>query len=245
MHAATYSPEDNKLRLYPAHRLDAETYARVKSAGFVWAAKQNLFVAPMWTPDREDLLLALCDDIEDEDKSLVDRAEERAERFDGYRENRAHDAERAREAVAAIADNIPLGQPILVGHHSERHARRDAERIENGMRKAVRMWDTAQYWKARAAGAIRHAQYKERPDVRHRRIKGLEADKRKQEKIAKRARDFVKLWSKLDEPAKDGSDASPELRKKRAIYLAGIDNGDYSTKYQHPSGYVGPLSLWQ
>ena len=30
---ATYSPEDNKLRLYPDERLDAETYARVKAAG--------------------------------------------------------------------------------------------------------------------------------------------------------------------------------------------------------------------
>jgi hypothetical protein len=26
---ATYSPDDNKLRLYPAARLDAATYARV------------------------------------------------------------------------------------------------------------------------------------------------------------------------------------------------------------------------
>ena len=35
-HSATYSPEDNKLRLYPAHRLDKETYERVKAAGFSW-----------------------------------------------------------------------------------------------------------------------------------------------------------------------------------------------------------------
>lgn len=57
---------------------------------------------------------------------------------------------------------------------SERRARKDAERIENGMRKAVRMWETADYWKSRAAGAIRHAKYKERPDVRARRIKTIE-----------------------------------------------------------------------
>lgn len=52
---ATYSPEDNKLRLYADRRLDAETYARVKGMGFKWAPKQELFVAPRWTPDREDL----------------------------------------------------------------------------------------------------------------------------------------------------------------------------------------------
>ena len=57
---ATYSPEDNKLRLYPYARLDMATYQRVKNAGFIWAPKQELFVAPMWTPSREDLLIELC-----------------------------------------------------------------------------------------------------------------------------------------------------------------------------------------
>ena len=41
---------------------------------------------------------------------------------------------------------------VLVGHHSERHARRDQERIENGMRRAVRLWETSEYWSRRAAG---------------------------------------------------------------------------------------------
>ena len=51
----TYSPEDNKLRLYPLSRLDAETYAQVKSAGFSWAPKQELFVAPAWTSEDQFL----------------------------------------------------------------------------------------------------------------------------------------------------------------------------------------------
>lgn len=55
-HSATYSTEDNKLRLYPSCRLDDETYKRVKEAGFSWAPRQELFVAGMWTPEREDLL---------------------------------------------------------------------------------------------------------------------------------------------------------------------------------------------
>jgi hypothetical protein len=154
-YTATYSPDDNKLRLYAGGRLSPELYARVKAAGFGWAPKQDLFVAPMWTPWREDLLLELCDEIGDEDKSLSERAEDRAERFEDYSEARASDAESARKAVSAIADNIPLGQPILIGHHSERHARRDAEKIENGMRRAVKMWETSKYWEQRAAGAIR------------------------------------------------------------------------------------------
>jgi hypothetical protein len=178
-YTATYSPEDNKLRLYSSTRLDRELYARVRGAGFIYAPKQELFVAPMWTPEREDLLIELCGEIDDEDTSLVERAEERADRFVDYKDKRISDAERAQEAVSRIADNIPLGQPILIGHHSERHARKDAERIENGMRKTVKMWHTAKYWEDRAKGALRHAKYKELPGVRHRRIKGLEADLRR------------------------------------------------------------------
>lgn len=177
-YTATYSPEDNKIRLSASSRLDAETYARVRAAGFSWAPKQGIFVAPMWTPQREDLAIELAGEIDDEDTTLVERAEERADRFEGYRENRTADADSARQAVARIADGIPMGQPILVGHHSERHARRDAEKIENGMRRAVRMWETANYWKSRAAGAIRAAKYKELPAVRARRIKTIEADLR-------------------------------------------------------------------
>ena len=170
-YTATYSPEDNKLRLYSSTRLDRELYARVRGAGFIYA--------PMWTPEREDLLIELCGEIDDEDTTLVERAEERADRFVDYKDKRISDAERAQEAVSRIADNIPLGQPILIGHHSERHARKDAERIENGMRKTVKMWHTAKYWEARAKGVLRHAKYKELPGVRHRRIKGLEADLRR------------------------------------------------------------------
>ena len=48
------------------------------------------------------------------------------------------------------------------------------------MRRAVDLWATSTYWTERARGAIRHARYKERPDVRARRIKALETDRRRQ-----------------------------------------------------------------
>jgi phospholipid N-methyltransferase len=229
---ATYSPDDNKLRLYSSTRLDAETYQRVKAAGFIWAPKQGLFVAPMWTPSREDLLIELCGEIGDEDTTLAERAEERAERFEDYRDKRTQDAERAHKAVSAIADQIPLGQPILVGHHSERHARRDAQRIENGMRHAIRMWDTANYWKSRARGAIRHAKYKELPAVRHRRIKGLESDKRKQEQHVKKANAAIKAW-----------EVDP-LTLERASTIAAYDHSIWAWSHKRPSGYEGSISIW-
>ena len=40
---ATYSPEDNKLRLYSVSRLSPELYARVKEAGFKFAPPSGAF----------------------------------------------------------------------------------------------------------------------------------------------------------------------------------------------------------
>jgi len=231
---ATYSPDDNKLRLYPSARLPRELYERVRGAGYIWAPKQEIFVAPMWTPDREDLAVLLAGDVNDEDTSLLDRAEDRAERFSEYEDHRAEDAQRARAAVSAIADHIPLGQPILVGHHSERHARKHAAQIENGMRRTIKMLETAQYWKHRAAGAIRHAKYKELPAVRARRIKGIEADQRKQQRAEAEARTWIARWGALNRPYKgdllrpgvyeEGPPCDEALRVKRATAFANYDH---------------------
>jgi len=239
-YTATYSPEDNKLRLYATSRLDAETYARVKATGFKWAPKQELFVAPMWTPAREDLLIELAGDIEDEDTTLVERAEAKADRLETLSERRAVDADHARVAVAAIADNIPFGQPILVGHHSERHARKDAERIENGMRKAIKCWELSKYWKDRATNALCHAKYKELPAVRHRRIKGLESDLRKFTKERDQAASSLKAWDK------------DTLTDAQALCLANYEYTHYSFRFpldKYPrelpaSTYEGDMSLW-
>ncbi|MDX2081292.1 MAG: DUF3560 domain-containing protein [Terrimicrobiaceae bacterium] len=226
---ATYSPEDNKLRLYSSERLDKETYSRLKAAGFSWAPRQQLFVAPMWTPQRADLLMELCGEIGDEDKSLSQRAKERAERFENYSENRAKDAEDARKKVDAIVEHIPFGQPILIGHHSEKRARRDAERIGDGMRRSIKMWDTSKYWTERAEAAIQDAAYKERPDVRARRIKKIEADQRKIQRYKSEAERFIKSWSK------------PGLTMQEAATIASYDHSKFSSPTE---ARPGGTSLW-
>ena len=233
---STYSPEDNKLRLYSTKRLDAEVYARVKEQGFRWAPKQELFVAPMWTPSREDLLIELCGEIGDEDTSLVERQEQRAERFEEYSDSRAEDARKAHENAHAIGARFEGGQPILVGHHSEKRARKDKERMDGAMRAAVKMWDTSQYWQDRAKGALRHAKYKERPDVRARRIKTLEAEQRKCQRSKDQAEKGLKVWTLLHDDnlcmiAKK-KDGTPTTFAERAVHVAGHTNtasmGTYS-----------------
>jgi hypothetical protein len=235
---ATYSPDDNKLRLYAADRLDEETYSKVSGAGFKWAPKQALFVAPAWSPNREDLLIALAGEIEDEDNTLFDRQEERAERFGHYSVKRASESDRVLSHVDALASSIPLGQPILVGHHSERKARSNAKKIENGMQKAVMLFERAEYWEERAAASLRHAKYKERSDVRYRRIKRIQADLRKAEKVIENAEKFMKMWrcSTLD------------LNMARAIsnrdYISVCFTLDKYPRPQDKSQYEGSMGLY-
>lgn len=168
---ASYSVEDNKLRLYAQSRLPAELYARVKAAGFAWAPKQQLFVAPTWTPARENLLLELCGEIDDEDYSPEERAADRAERFSGYRDKRRAEAH-------SQADRFDAG-PSAFGHQNRTRAERQAARHNRLRGRAVSQWSKAEYWQERTAGVIAHALYKSSPEVRRGRILRLEAELRK------------------------------------------------------------------
>jgi predicted RNA methylase len=247
---STYSPEDNKLRLYSAEWLPDEVYARIAAVGFRRAPMQGCYFAPMWTPERADVLMDLCDDIGDEDTSLVERAEVRAERFTGYQDKRAAEAERAKDHAESLAD-MTNGQPIIVGHHSPRRAEKQAQKIEAAMTKAVNLWDTSEYWKQRAKGALRHAKYKELPRVRANRIKGLEADKRRHEKDKKRSETLSSLWGKLPNTSwLKRRDGTPITEHECALFIANRDRISHSfTLAEYPreapvSQYEGPKSLW-
>ncbi len=106
------------------------------------------------------MLLSLAGEIEDEDSTLAERQEARAERFTGYSGKRASESAQALDEVERLAAMIPPGQPILVGHHSERRARRDAQRIENGMKRAVMLFERAEYREEQARSALLHAKIK-------------------------------------------------------------------------------------
>jgi phospholipid N-methyltransferase len=232
MNKATYSPEDNKLRIYPAARLDADEYAALKSAGYCWAPKQKLFVAPMWTPSREAAALAMCGAIDDEDSTLAERAAVRADRFEDYSDKRADEAERMTTAVEARGS--------VVTARTQGAAEREAGKIEQAIKRAANLWETSTYWTNRAAGALGDANYKQLPAVRARRIKGIEADKRKQERKQDAARAELAHWDV------DG------LTLERAIYLSNYQVTRITCKFtleKYPrklpaSQYEGDMSLY-
>lgn len=80
------------------------------------------------------------------------RQERRRERLEGSALRAAGEASsRFRRARSAIA-GIPPGQPILVGHHSERHHRRDLEKHDTNMRAGIDAEERARELASRAAG---------------------------------------------------------------------------------------------
>jgi hypothetical protein len=218
---ATYSPEDNKLRLYSLHRLDDDIYQRVKEAGFKWAPKQELFVAPMWTPAREDLCIELAGGIEAEQSTMVERAEAKAERLDDLAVKRANQANSFSAAAHRISERFAAGQPILIGHHSERKARRDKDQMESMTRKAVEAQESIQHWNWKAEGVEHHANRKANPAVRARRIKTLLTDLRERQRDLNHAQICLGLWTKLSQ------EEDQEQFKKLVSYYAGghIDSG--------------------
>jgi len=191
---ATYSPEDNKLRLYASSRLDEDTYARVKAAGYKWAPKQELFFAPKWTPEREDLAVELAGEIEAEEMTLAERAALKAERLDGLAHKRHAQANAFARRADELSGAFAFGQPILVGHHSERGARRTQKRMHAAMTASVKAEQAANYWLGRASSAEHFANMKNNPRVRANRIKTLLAELRDLQRGINTAHAALALW---------------------------------------------------
>ena len=95
-------------------------------------------------PAIDPALQARIDAYEDKQERKRDRLEAAAGRA------RAESASRL-GAARRIGDAIPFGQPILVGHHSEKRHRRDIEKIDRNMRKGFEASDRAADLAGRAA----------------------------------------------------------------------------------------------
>lgn len=173
LHTVSYSPEDNKIRLYVG-RVPRDEYEKLRAAGFVSTPKQDCDFVATWTPHREDLAseyLEDGEDIGDEDYSPLERSADRAERFEGYRDKRADEA-------GASADAFAAG-PAAFGHQNRARAERQARRHDRKRTYAVSQWSKAEYWQQRTQGVISHALFKSSATVRRGRILTLEAEQRK------------------------------------------------------------------
>lgn len=103
-----------------------------------------------------------------------DRREARANRLDGWADKRDARATEGFEKAHALADMIPFGQPILVGHHSERRHRNHIDRINSTGDRALEDYHKGKEMHSKAANiraAADHAIYSDDTDA----IQRLEA----------------------------------------------------------------------
>lgn len=112
-----------------------------------------------------------------------ERRERRVERLEGWAEGREAKAHAEHAKARGIADGIPLGQPVLVGHHSEGRHRRDLARIDGAYRrtaehaaKAKRHAEKARNIEAQLASSI-YSDDEDATDRLRERIEALEAER--------------------------------------------------------------------
>ncbi|HZL05667.1 MAG TPA: DUF3560 domain-containing protein [Coriobacteriia bacterium] len=163
-----------------------------------------------------------------------ERREARAERLREQADGREAKAGQAFDAADSLAERFPFGQPILVGHHSEKRARRDQDRITANMRRGIESTDKAAEMRAKADGierAAAHAIYSDDPDA-------ADALRAKIDKLeAQRAR--IKAYNASCREHKAASDASLLDDRQRADLLSIAKNCPYQLgKFGQMPGYA-------
>lgn len=84
-----------------------------------------------------------------------ERIARKIEKRTDWAESRTQESARRFDTAHNAVAGIPPGQPILVGHHSERHHRADLDRHDRNMRAAFESQDTAQHHKSVAVSLQR------------------------------------------------------------------------------------------
>ena len=120
-----------------------------------------------------------------------DRAEDRAA-YQQYMARREFWTSDSIRAANQRTYDMLNGQPILVGHHSERRHRRLLDRLWQREGKAWALYDKAKHRIDRAAAAANFRAYKENPGTTQRRILGIETDLRR---IGKALEEHGDRWS--------------------------------------------------
>ena len=124
-----------------------------------------------------------------------ERMEARVEKRRDWSEKAAVRSDARLKTAHTIADGIPLGQPILVGHHSERRHRKDAERIRTNMSKGIEEQKLSQHHDRIAdtlEDRLETTVFSDDTDA----ISALEARVAEREKKADRDTSINKAWRK-------------------------------------------------
>jgi hypothetical protein len=160
--------------------------------------------------------------------------------------------ERNRASSAAV-EGIPLGQPILVGHHSEKRHRAALKKARDNATKSNEERGKRDWWAYRAEAVKSNAERKFKPDVVLRRIKRLEAAKRKQERARKKGIDrtwAIQRWI-WDLPKNERDyytrfeDLSPERQAECEAYLLSCAENIETATTRWIEHLEGQITFWK
>jgi Domain of unknown function (DUF3560) len=219
----------------------------------LWGIAQSRdHLAKRWQIDRaaEQLRAAgftVTVDIDDTPRDVAEVKADRSDRLDGRREALEHKAGRVRAsslahlaAADAIAERRPFGQPILVGHHSERGARADQRRIESHMDRFCEEYGQADELERRASVVGRADAHRERPAVIVRRIAGTEAELRKLPRLLADHRISCAMRGEQPDPA-----YGEQLEARRVFLEHQLEADRAALKAAEDAGYrrYGPADV--
>lgn len=177
---AILSYDDGKIRLVVGALNSRDDYIKLKNLGFrflrAFEDGERAWVAP-WSPRRANLVENYFGiEVMIEEVDLLAISEARSEQYAEYASNAEKRREIAIDAANEITNHIPAGQPILVGHHSEKRHRRDLEKVKRSMSKAFVEQGKSEYWSGRSKSSLDAARRRLEPPVIFRRVKAIQAD---------------------------------------------------------------------
>jgi hypothetical protein len=91
---------------------------------------------------------------EEKKEFFEEKKSRKLKRYNELAAKKAEEAEAAHKRAHAIADAIPFGQPILVGHHSEKHHRSDLNKIHNLEGKGFELQKISEHYENKAANLV-------------------------------------------------------------------------------------------
>jgi hypothetical protein len=176
-------------------------------------------------------------DREEAEARRAERSQARSGRLADRAEREQAKADQRYAASRKIADGIPFGQPILLGHHSQARAERDARKIRSHMEASIEHQERANAAAAAAATAAAGSQYRHNPVTVANRIERLGAEIRRMERaIEQSAAAGHRRQDLEDQLAIDRAD----LEHWQKVRVEQLETGQ-ATNYSRENVAVGDL----
>lgn len=121
------------------------------------------------------------------------KRQNKIERYKALALKNQSEAVKLSNEASKIQSFIPMGQPILVGHHSEKRHRRDIQKIESKMDRMSEAFNKAEYYNQKAAAAENNTSiFTEDPEA----LEKIEDKIKALENLRDVYKNFNKTWKK-------------------------------------------------